>query len=417
MKIVKLSIQNLMGLRAIEIKPDGSVVVVSGKNGAGKSRILNAIAFVLGGTRLIPDKPLKDGETEATTTVDLGELIATRTWKLAKDGSVKSTLKVVNKDGAVFPSPQAVLDKLVGELTFDPLEFTRMSSKQQRDLLLGLVDLGINLDELAEKRNGFYEERTLVNREIKNKSGELAGMDEPGPDVPEDEVSVSQLTQEYQAELSKEQANKAKRQDLRDITTIDNDNKATVFSLRRQLVDAENEVKGSSKKRSELAIEVSGLVDPAFKEIQAKIDSAEETNQKVRDSKAYYKAKADLKGLQGSADEWTKSIEAIDQQKEGAIKAAKFPIPGLSVNGGITFNGVPFEQASSAEQLKVSVAIAMALNPRLRVIRINDGSLLDSENMAVLEEMTKDKDFQVWIERVDESGKVGIVIEDGQVAN
>ena len=81
----------------------------------------------------------------------------------------------------------------------------------------------------------------------------------------------------------------------------------------------------------------------------------------------------------------------------------------------MTFQGVPFAQCSSAERMKVSLSIAAALNPTIRVIRVNDGSLLDSESMAEVERMAAERDMQVWVERVDESGKVGIVIEDGEV--
>ena len=57
----------------------------------------------------------------------------------------------------------------------------------------------------------------------------------------------------------------------------------------------------------------------------------------------------------------------------------------------------------------------MALNPTVRVLRVTDGSLLDSENLELLAELAREHDFQVWVERVDESGTVGVVIEDGQV--
>jgi hypothetical protein len=98
------------------------------------------------------------------------------------------------------------------------------------------------------------------------------------------------------------------------------------------------------------------------------------------------------------------------------MKDAKFPIEGLSFGeDGVLYNGVPFKQCSAAERLKVSMAMAMALNPKLRVIRILDGSLLDSTNMNLIQEMVKEKDYQVWIEVVDESGKVGITIEGGEV--
>mgnify|MGYP001295983560 FL=1 len=59
--------------------------------------------------------------------------------------------------------------------------------------------------------------------------------------------------------------------------------------------------------------------------------------------------------------------------------------------------------------------MAMAINPKLRVIRIMDGSLLDRQAMAQIEEMARERDFQVWIERVDENGTTGVLIEDGEV--
>jgi hypothetical protein len=81
----------------------------------------------------------------------------------------------------------------------------------------------------------------------------------------------------------------------------------------------------------------------------------------------------------------------------------------------VLYQGIPFIQGSAAEQLRVSMAIAMASNPKLKVILIRDGSLLDADNLKVIEEMARDKDFQVWIEAVRENGEIGIFIEDGMV--
>jgi len=112
----------------------------------------------------------------------------------------------------------------------------------------------------------------------------------------------------------------------------------------------------------------------------------------------------------------TAEIGALDQAKEDAFAQAQFPIPGLSFGDGcFLFNGVPLAQASSAEQLRTSMAIAMASSPKLRVIRITDGSLLDDASMAEVERMAEENDFQVWVEQVGE--KVGgIIIRDGKVA-
>src|SRR3990167_8327172 len=95
---------------------------------------------------------------------------------------------------------------------------------------------------------------------------------------------------------------------------------------------------------------------------------------------------------------------------------AAMPVPGLGFGeGSVTFDGVPFDQAETSAQIRVGVAIAMAANPKLRVIRIKEGSFLDQDNLALIAEMARAHDYKVWLERVDTSGKVGVVIDDGQV--
>ncbi|MGN8821735.1 hypothetical protein ACTNC1_12740, partial [Atopobiaceae bacterium HCP3S3_A4] len=97
--------------------------------------------------------------------------------------------------------------------------------------------------------------------------------------------------------------------------------------------------------------------------------------------------------------------------------SATFPVEGLGFDEtGVTFKGVPFSQASSAEQIRVSLAMAMALNPTLRVIRILDGSLLDDDSMQMVADAAKEGGYQVWIERVSDPSESAIVIEDGEVS-
>ena len=94
------------------------------------------------------------------------------------------------------------------------------------------------------------------------------------------------------------------------------------------------------------------------------------------------------------------------------------PVPGVAFDdGAVLLDGLPFDQASDAQQLRASIAIASAMNPKLRVIRVRDGSLLDKDSMALLAEFAETNDMQVWIETV-QSGRPGaIVIEDGMVAS
>ena len=191
MKIVSLQAENVKKIRAIEIEPDGSLVVVGGRNGAGKSSVLDSIAYALGGRALCPSRPIRNGETAARARVDLGDLVIERTW------TEKGTyLSVRTGDGFQAPSPQAVLDKLVGRLSFDPLAFVAMPPREQVETLRELV--GLDFADIDAERDQLYRDRTHNGHDIKRLEGQLASMPED-PDAPARPVSVSALMNELKA--------------------------------------------------------------------------------------------------------------------------------------------------------------------------------------------------------------------------
>jgi ATPase subunit of ABC transporter with duplicated ATPase domains len=166
-----------------------------------------------------------------------------------------------------------------------------------------------------------------------------------------------------------------------------------------------------------MAVELEAIkaaaIDPA--PIKERMAKAEEINRQVRANRTYKETEAKAAEYKKQADDLTKQIEAIDEDKEKQLKAAKFPVDGLSFDSeGVLYNGVPFGQASQAERIRVSVSIAAALNPKLRIALIRDGSLLDSESMKLLNELAAEKDMQIWIESVMDEKEPGcIFIEDG----
>jgi len=150
LRIVSLSAENVKRLRAVSIKPDGSIIEITGKNGAGKTSVLDSITMALGGKSAQPSKPIRKGCTRAEVVVDLGEIIVKRTWT----SDDKSYLSVESSDGSKFPSPQAILDKLVGELTFDPLAFSRMQARDQVATLKKVA--GLDFTDLYRQRQAAY---------------------------------------------------------------------------------------------------------------------------------------------------------------------------------------------------------------------------------------------------------------------
>jgi len=432
LQIVRFQAENFKRIKAIEIIPDGNTVIISGANEQGKTSVLDAIWVALGGADAIKGTntimPIRQGEKRASVTLDLGDIIVTRAWT-SNDG--KPTLKVENDQGAKFSSPQKMLDKLVGRLSFDPLAFAQQEDKDQLGTLIGLIELPVDPKELERQKKQIFDLRTLVNRETKQLEGQLAGMTEPDTDTPEKEVSAVDIMTQMQEASETLTANNLKRQELQSLGFRINQLEGDIKSIDGQIDELLKRIDSLKEGRSKaqellddviskgitLQSEVKELKDPDTLDLQQQMTDVEKINKSVRDAKSYREVEQKLKTSKGESEKLTKQIEDIDNQKENMLKEAKLPIDGLGFNEqGVTFNGIPFKQCSSAERLKVSMAMAMALNPDLRVIRATDGSLLDSASMAIVKQMAKDNDFQVWLEVVDESGSMGVYIEDGGIA-
>lgn len=396
MKIISLTAENVKRLKAVEITPDGNVVTITGRNAQGKTSVLDAIWLALGGGPAAKGttRPIRDGEAKASVTLDLGDFIVTRTWT-----GTKSTLTVKSREGATFSGPQGVLDALVGRLSFDPLEFTRLSAREQTAALLDLVELDVDLDALAAERQAIYDERTEVGRRGKS-LGETPAI---VPGVPDEEVSAGALVASIRAAEAQESQQREEREALALAL-------AKVKELEADLANWRATVESH-----QATVDAHGpLAD--VDALEAELASVEDTNRAVRANANARDIAARKDALRAEYERLTGRIEAIDRAKSNALATATFPVDGLGFDDtGVTFQGVPFSQASSAEQIRVSLAMAMSLNPRLRVIRILDGSLLDADNLALIEQMAAEQDYQVWIERVSDPSETAVVIEDGEV--
>lgn len=402
MKIISLETTNYKRAKHVEIIPDpnGNLVVVAGKNGQGKSSVLDSIAAALGGanSKTTP-KPIRDGEDRAEIVLETEELTVTRVFTPSG-----SRLTLTSKDGAKYPKAQAKLDELVGKLSMDPLAFTLLDDKKQLAQLLDLVELPFDPEALEAERKQVFDERTAVNRRVKEFESALAQFVELPADLPSAEVSVSGLLSEYHEARNENEVLQRSQQFVESL-------QAEIEQLEEQLAKAKNDLS-----------EALASVDPNAKPIdltaiQAQIDGAEETNRLVRRAQERGALQFQHEAAKGQANSLTAKLDQIAQTKADGLAAAKFPVEGLGfTEEGVTYQGVPFKQASSAEQIRVSMAMAIALNPTLRVIRIQDGSLLDADSLALVEETAREHDMQVWMEIVGEDIENAYTIVDGEVA-
>jgi ABC-type cobalamin/Fe3+-siderophores transport system ATPase subunit len=400
-RIVSLQTTNYKRLKAVRIEPDqnGNLVVIGGNNGQGKSSILDSITAALGGVNAkTTPKPIRDGEERAEIILETEDLIVIR--RFTPGGS---TLTVKSRDGAVYPKGQAKLDDLLGKLSLDPLAFTQLDDKAQVKTLLALVDLPFDPLQLDGERADIFHDRTAVNRDLKNAKAALEAIPVTKEMADLEPVSVTDLLAQYRD--GQKLNDEIERADQAVVGW-----QAKVDRLRAELEEAQRAL----DEASDYSARAPEPVD--LETIQAKIDSAEQINSDVRTFEQWKQASDNVNDLQIEAAQLTEQLDAIDKRKAKGLAAAKFPVDDLGFDeSGVTFKGVPFKQASSAEQLRVSLAMAIALNPKLRVIRIADGSLLDADNLALVESIAREHDFQVWIEMVGDGHEHGIIIEDGEV--
>ena len=422
MKIVKLAAENVKKLKVVEITPNGALVEITGPNGSGKSSVLDAIFYALGSAKGLPSEPIRRGAKSARIQLDLGEIIVTR-----KIGESGTQLVVESAAGARFPSPQRMLSDAIGAISFDPLGFIRAEPPDQFEMLRKVAKIEVDIDAINGQNQRDYDARTDVNRKAKELRAQAAGIEVPD-DLPADAVDVDALITKLeeagthnatleQRKARREQAQRDAAQDRR----IANDKREEAARLRRQADEIEavaskfDESAAAAEKKLADAEALPDPIDTAA--LRLDVDKARKLNDLIAARARRARVEAEATTEEAKATALTEAMEKRDKEKEAAIGAAKMPIEDLTLGDGqVLYRGLPLDQASSAEQLRVSVAIAMAANPKLKVLLIKEGSLLDENGLQLLRDMAETHDYQVWLERVDTSGKVGIVMEDGHVA-
>jgi chromosome segregation ATPase len=444
MKILRLQAENVKRLTAVDIVFGDGLITIGGANSAGKSSVLDAVAYALGGQSLIPAEPIRSGEVEGMARLDLGELVVTRkfhrtvTTPASVDGAIPavfgpttSTLVVTSKDGAKYPTPQAILDRLLGELSFDPLAFSRATARSQNETLRKLA--GIDTEKADDGRKVLVALRTDLKKQLVAQEAQLAAA-KHYPGVPVEEIPVSEATAALQgAETMRRVAVAAAgsttlAQQRVDALQQQHDRTMAQISEWERLIAASREALGgveesfikalASRDARRIEQEAAEAAVPDIAATQARIAEIDVTNRRVRENAAYATLASRCAKLVDAVEMKTSEINAGDLAKASALANARFPITGLGLTDeGVTFRGLPFEQASTSEQLRTSVAIGLALNPALKILLIRDGNALDDDSRKLVADQVEAAGAQVLMEFVtSNAGDVSVMIVDGRVA-
>ncbi len=417
MKIVTLQVENVKAIKAVRMELDGSLVVIGGKNAQGKSAVLDAIEMALAGGKAIPDEPIRRGEKSGSVKLALSngvtvirsfgmktghklKLIETATGKTATDDKGKPITQV-----------QSYLNPLLGDLAFDPLEFSRMAPKDQLETLKRIT--GLDFAEIDKRRAQAFAERTDVKRDAKKLEGQLAGMPIV-KDAPEAEVDPADIAKKLEDAISK----RNRVQIISDAMSRDTDRiEEWLESIKKiqVLIDSQrHDLQLADSERNRIDAPEPEAID----EIRERLAGVEDLNRQFRASEERGIVAKDYVTLENQVTDLTEVIKAADAEKAQLLENAELPIKGLAFGeDGVTFNGIAFSDIATSEQIRASMAIGLAGHPELNLVRMDNGEALDLESLAIIGKMAEEADAQVIMARVSTGPECSVIIVDGEIAD
>ena len=405
--INRLEIENVKRIKAVKIEPSATgLTIVGGNNNQGKTSVLDAIAWALGGNKYKPSQAQREGSQVPPTLkiVMSNGLIVERKGKNA-------SLKVIDPNGQ--KGGQQLLDSFVEELAINLPKFMESTPKEKADTLLQIIGVGNRLAELELKENELYNNRHAIGV-IADQKEKFAKEQEYYPDAPKELVSIAELIQQQQAILAKNGENARKRQNVDTIQMQYSNAEANVSRLQEELAKAIDE---RDKFKQDLAIaqkDAMELHDESTAEIEANIQQIDDINRKVRANLDKEKAEEDAKEIRQQYNVLSVEIEDVRKQKRDLLTNADLPLEGLSVEDGeLLYLGQRWDNMSGSQQLQVATAIVRKLKPECGFVLIDKLEQMDQVTLKEFGEWLKREGLQAIATRVSTGDECSIIIDDG----
>ena len=410
-KINKLEIENVKRVKAVTIEPTSNgLTILGGNNNQGKTSVLDAIAWALGGNKYKPSKPARDGSMNPPTLrLELSNgLIVERKGK-------NSDLKVTDPSGQ--KAGQQLLDSFVEELALNLPKFIESSAKDKANTLLQIIGVGEKLWELDRKEERLYNERRTIGQ-IADQKKKYAAEQPQYPEAPNELVSIADLIHEQQEILARNGENAKKRQNRENIVNSLHLSEARLKQLKEQL--AQEEATHESLMSDYIAANksIEDLVDESTEEIEESIANIEEINRKVRANLDKEKAEEDAKQYGSQYDQLSKEIQDVRDERTSLLDSADLPLPGLSVEDGeLVFEGQKWDNMSGSQQLRVATAIVRKLKPECGFVLLDKLEQMDIPTWTEFGKWLESEGLQAIATRVSSGEECQIIIEDGYVVS
>jgi len=295
-----------------------------------------------------------------------------------------------------------------------------LPAKKLADELCRIV--GVDTSDIDAKRAAAYEDRRDIGRDGNRAKAAFEAMPEAPDGTPDELVSAAAIVSELDAATAKQAQFDELALSAEDCGNSANESAQCAADIRAEIKLMEDRAAESDQKAKILRASATeqrkradAIIVPDIAEIRERLAAVERTNANVAIKQSRGDAHAKVKEFKSNYDKLTKDIVVLDAERERMLVAADWPVDDLSISDGtVTLGGLPFDQASQAERLRVGVALALADKPDIGVVLVRDGSLLDDDSMALLANAVAERDGDLWIERVGTGDAGAIVIEDGR---
>ena len=413
-KIVTFEAENVKRVKCVQMAPsENGLTIIGGKNKNGKTSVLDAITYALGGEKCRPKNFTREGSAvPGKIRIELSNgLIVERSGKNA-------ALKVTDPSGQ--KAGQKLLNEFIEPLALNLPKFMNATDKEKSETLLQIIGVGDELARLDKEESIAYGERTLIGRDADKKS-KLAEALEYYADAPEELVSASELIKEQQTILARNGENQRKRERVKEITFEKHRIYDEAQRLEQQIADLQARLKerrqAYEKAAADEAIamkDAAELHDESTAEIEASIANIEEINRRVRANITKAVAIDEAEQLRHEYESMTAKIESIRDARKALLDGADLPLEGLGVaDGALTYNGQAWSDMSGAEQLIVSTAIVRKLNPECGFVLMDKLEQMDMDTLKEFGAWLEKEGLQVIATRVSTGEECSIVIEDG----
>lgn len=408
-KINRLEAENVKRIKAVKVEPTANgLTVIGGKNGQGKTSVLDAIAWALGGDRYRPSEA-KNRDSVIPPTL---HIVMSNGLVVERKGK-NSDLKVTDPNGQ--KAGQQLLNEFVEQLALDLPKFMEASSKEKANTLLQIIGVGDKLTALEKEEKELFNERTYVGR-IATQKEKYAKEQIYYPDAPKDLVSPSELIKQQQDILARNGENQRKREHAKELQNQVNQMEAEISRIKDELEKKEKQYK---KVKDDMYIALTSakdLQDQSTAELESSISDIEEINRKVRANLDKMKAEEDALTYKNQYDELTVKINKTRDAKSDLLKNAELPLPELSVTDGeLTYKGQKWDNMSGSERLIVSTAIVRKLNPECGFVLLDKLEQLDLDTLHEFGQWLEAEGLQAIATRVSTGDECSIIIEDGYV--